>query len=127
MNNYNRGWFIIDFVAVFPFQLMLGNYARALKLIRLLRLPKLIDMLDISRFNKILKSLFENSSRDERIAAQYMLRYIYKIFRLILIALIITYFVGLFWYIISDNLNPDDEDDTWLKSFGIKDHSNFKQ
>ena len=40
----------------------------------------------------------QNSSRDEKIVAQYMLLYIYKIFRLIVIAIIITYFIGCFWW-----------------------------
>ena len=39
-----------------------------------------------------------NTSRDERIVAQYMMLYIFKIFRLIIIAIIITYFIGCFWY-----------------------------
>ena len=39
-----------------------------------------------------------NSSRDEKIVAQYMLLYVYKIFRLIIIAIIITYFIGCFWF-----------------------------
>jgi len=68
------------------------------KLLRLFRLPRLIKLLDISRFNKLLKSLMSNSSRDEKIVAQYMMLYVYKIFRLIIIAVIITYFIGCFWY-----------------------------
>ena len=37
--------------------------------------------------------------------------YSYKIFRLIIIAIIITYFVGCFWYLISSSLNSDDNSD----------------
>jgi hypothetical protein len=36
--------------------------------------------------------------------------YSYKIFRLIIIAIIITYFVGCFWYLISSSLNSDVDD-----------------
>ena len=75
------------------------------RLFRLFRLPKLVRLIDISRINQLLKSFFENSSRDQRIVAQQFLMYAYKIFRLIIIALIITYFIGCLWYTISSNMN----------------------
>lgn len=89
-----RGWFFVDFVSVFPFTAILQQNALLTKLFRLFRLPRLIKLIDISRFNQLLRSFFESSSRDERIVAQYMLMYFYKIFRLIIIAIIITYFLG---------------------------------
>lgn len=89
-----RGWFIIDLVSVFPFSAILQQDALLTKLFRLFRLPRLLKLIDISRFNQLLKSFFDSSSRDERIVAQYMLMYFYKIFRLIIIAIIITYFLG---------------------------------
>ena len=39
-----------------------------------------------------------DQSRDEKIVAQYTLMYVYKIIRLIIIAVIITYFIGCFWF-----------------------------
>jgi len=93
-----KGWFFVDFISVFPFQLFMSETGTITKLFRLFRLPRLIKLIDISRFNKLLKSLMSNSSRDEKIVAQYMLLYIYKIFRLIVIAIIITYFIGCFWW-----------------------------
>ena len=83
---------------MFPFQFFLSETGTITKLFRLARLPRLIKLIDITRFNKLLKSLMQNSSRDEKIVAQYMLLYIYKIFRLIVIAIIITYFIGCFWW-----------------------------
>ncbi len=35
--------------------------------------------------------------------------YSYKIFRLIIIAIIITYFVGCFWYLVSSSMNSDQD------------------
>jgi hypothetical protein len=49
-----------------------------------------------------------------------MLMYAYKIFRLIIIAIIITYFVGCFWYFISNDLNPADLQDTFVKINGLE-------
>lgn len=94
-----HGWFFIDFISVFPFGILLQSENDFTKLFRLCRLPRLIKLIDISRFNNLLKSLLSNSSsRDERIMKHYFLLYVYKIFRLILIALIITYFIGCAWW-----------------------------
>ena len=48
-----------------------------------------------------------------------MLMYAYKIIRLIIIAIIITYFVGCSWYFISNELNPESDEDTFVKVFEI--------
>lgn len=56
----------MDFVAVIPFQYFIpgGNSGKNLqtKLIRLFRLPRMMKLIDINRFNQLLKSLFEDSS-----------------------------------------------------------------
>jgi hypothetical protein len=44
-----KGWFIIDFVSVFPFQHFIPQ-GQITKLFRLARLPRLIKLIDISRF-----------------------------------------------------------------------------
>jgi hypothetical protein len=95
-----RGWFFVDFISVFPFQFVFESKGELTKLFRLFRLPRLIKLIDISRFQGLLNSLMSSSdqSRDEKIVAQYTLMYVYKIIRLIIIAVIITYFIGCFWF-----------------------------
>ena len=107
--NYFKGWFLIDFVSVFPFEYIFTGLGKQTKLFRLARLPRLLKLIDISRFNKMIKSLMNNSSRDERIVAQYMMLYIFKIFRLIIIAMIITYFIGCIWFYFSYNVSKASE------------------
>jgi hypothetical protein len=51
--------------------------------------------------------------------------YSYKIFRLIVIAIIITYFVGCFWYLISESLNSSDDPNTFIKVFGLDQKSDY--
>ena len=55
--------------------------------------------------------------------------YIFKILRLIIIAIIITYFLGCVWYLISNELNPifDASEDTFVKASGLEDASNFRR
>lgn len=84
---------------------MFLNSGQVTKLLRLLRLPRIIKLIDISRFSKLLESFLSNQSRDEKIVLKYMLLYFYKIFRLIIIAVIITYFIGCFWWLLSSSLN----------------------
>jgi len=65
-----RGWFIIDFVSIIPFQYFLEGSGPKVqtKLLRLFRLPRMMKLIDISRFNQLLKSLFESGeAQEERI------------------------------------------------------------
>lgn len=55
-----------------------------------------------------------NQSRDEKIVAQYMMLYVYKIFRLIIIAIIITYFIGCIWFMFCTIYN-DTEPNSFIK------------
>ena len=64
-----------------------------------------MKLIDVSRFTKVIKSILETMQREDRIVAQFMLLYVFRIFRLVIIAFFITYFIGCFWYLISDNLN----------------------
>lgn len=111
-----HGWFVIDFISVFPFGQLLQSESDITKLFRLFRLPRLIKLIDISRFNKLLKSLMSNSSRDERIMQHYFLLYVYKIFRLIIIAIIITYFIGCcWWYFCESQRSEDPKENDFIK------------
>jgi len=103
-----HGWFLVDMVAVFPFETLLPT-GQVTKLFRMFRLPRLIKLIDISRFNKLLKSL---ATGEGQIQAQFTMLYIYKMLRLVLIAMIITYFIGCFWFY-SCNLGQAEE--TFIK------------
>ena len=103
--NYLYGWFLIDFVSIFPFDIIMSSGV-VTKLVRLFRLPRLIKLLDISRFSKLLKSFQNKNSDDQTIVQQYFILYVYNIVRLIIIAIMITYFIGCFLYFMSNELNP---------------------
>jgi len=67
---------------------------------RLFRLPRLIKLIDVSKFQKVVNSLTsEEGSRDDKIIAEYKMLYVYKVVRLIMIAIILTYFIGCFWFL----------------------------
>ena len=105
-SNYLSGWFFVDFVSIFPFHLIFSTGVMT-KLFRLCRLPRLIKLIDTSRFSKLLKSCQKKDSDDQTIVQQYFILYVYNIFRLVIIAVMITYFIGCIVYFISNEFNED--------------------
>ena len=60
----------------------------------------------------------------------YMFMYVYRIFRLVIIAFFITYFIGCFWYMISDNLNTEADIKnkmTFVTHFELENISNWRK
>ena len=66
MKKYLYGWFSIDFISVFPFNEFM-NSGSLTKLFRLFMMPRLIKLIDISRFKNLLKKLEGDNSDDETI------------------------------------------------------------
>jgi cytochrome b subunit of formate dehydrogenase len=105
--HYIGGSFFVDILAVFPFELFINTGAMT-KLFRLFRLPRLLKLVDVSRFNKLLKSFENKEFNDKVILKQYFILYIYHIFRLIILAVMITYFLGTISIFISNELNDEE-------------------
>ena len=86
-------------------------------------MPRLVKLIDISRFSKLLKSFEKAEGGDDQwIVQQYFILYVYNIVRLIIIALMITYFIGCIIYFISNELNHEEdyeEGKTFIKNFGL--------
>lgn len=116
---YLTGWFLIDFLSVFPFYLFVPSYGYLIKLFRILRMPKLMSFIDVKKTKRIINSFFENASRVEKVLVNHLVINSYKIIRLIVLAAIITYFFGCFWYIISDNIYDSSSDRTFVKYFNL--------
>ena len=86
-------------------------------MIRLARMPRMGKLIDINRIKNVLKSLGGNNNNDEEIVKQYQILYLYKLIRMIIIAFIITYFLGCIWYFISENFNTEEDilnKHTWI-------------
>jgi hypothetical protein len=82
-------------------------------------------MIDISRFSKILKSFEKEGGGDDQwIVQQYFILYVYNIIRLIIIAIMITYFIGCIVYFISSEFNQEEDvlnGNTFITAFGLSD------
>jgi hypothetical protein len=62
-NYVMRGSFLIDFLAIIPIDLVMpSQYKNLNKMLRMIRITRMFKLLDIARFNHLLKSFFENDS-----------------------------------------------------------------
>jgi hypothetical protein len=122
-NYFKSGMFFVDVVATIPYELIFHGYYNLIlfRLLRLSRLPQTLKLLDISKINKFLQNIFYNNTRDQRVIISFLLVNIYRVFKLILTAIIITYFLGCLWYFLSDQVNSDRVSITFVSTFGIED------
>lgn len=74
----------------------------------MVRLSKLMNILDPGRCKRFVKSYYDNSTRSDRMQQQHMVMYTVKILRLILIVSMITYFLGCIWFITVNLINNDE-------------------
>lgn len=127
---YFQGWFFIDFVSIFPFDVFFSTGV-VTKLVRLCRLPRLIKLIDISRFSKLLKSFEKEGGGDDQwIVQQYFILYVYNICRLIIIAIMITYFIGCIIFFISSELNSKEdveEGKTFILRFNLNQYESDRE
>jgi hypothetical protein len=103
---YANSWFFIDFISIFPFHTFLPTGALT-KLFRLARMPRMIKLIDVNRFKNLLKGFEGPECDDETIVHQYFVLYVYNVFRLIIIAIFITYVIGCVVLFMSNDLNSD--------------------
>lgn len=115
------GRFFVDVLATIPYELIISTYSKEvlviIRLLRIFRLKDTLKLLDISKLNKYAELLFSNNTRDQTVIISFLLVNIYRVFKLILTAILITYFLGCLWYFLSDKFNPEDEYPTFVKHF----------
>ena len=103
-NYVKSGWFFFDFIATTPFYLNTdtGNNGIWLKLLRMIRIPRVIGLFDVTHFNKIMEKLISGHPRSKQVYLGLVFKNLYKVCRLILLKLIIIYYLGCFYYFFSD-------------------------
>ena len=136
----DRGWLIIDVVAVFPFALFFEDKESKdrilfLKMVRVLRLPKFFSLLDSTKFDSFMEKILEKESnnpreeksRQEKMTIKYIFRYIYKVFRLIFIALMLTYFLGCAWYFVVEIFEDTEAVESFIAKNDLRNYSEFER
>jgi CRP-like cAMP-binding protein len=126
---YLKGWFIIDFISIFPFYLIINNdkassltrlskvskipkIYKLLKLTKLLRITKMSKKGNVSSITKVFLEKFKINANVEKL--------IFFLLTFILLAHLST----CFWYLVAkfEDLSPD----SWVVRLGYIDSSNFQ-
>jgi len=100
--NYAKGWLFLDIVATFPFNLFLkDNSGTFVKLIRLIRLPRILKIFNFGRVRSLLKFCYRNSSRQGKVKSQLLARTFYALITMLLLTFFCSYFLGAIFYFMS--------------------------
>lgn len=137
---YLKRFFIIDFLATVPLRyMMLSDEPDTLQLfylLKLLRLPKLQSVMDTKNFQDMIKSVFrrrlqsvirnENKQKESnvdnnKIMLQIKIMYAFRVLRLIVTILILSYFLGTLWFIFSKRTTATPEDYTFFNEYDLAD------
>jgi len=121
---YMTSWFLPDMLAVTPFYLV-NNDLLWMKLIRLVRLFKFIEMLEVDKIEKPLEWVLAGVAVEKRMFITFVVKNVYKIFRLIIVALLLTYYVGCFWFMFSENYSTGEE--TFVDKYELDKYNAFHQ
>jgi hypothetical protein len=91
------------------------NKSTIFKFFRLIRLPKLLRLIDAKVIGKLFEDLFVNSKSNSLLIV-FNLKYAYKIFRLVIIAIAITYCVACsWWFLIQEYVLPTNENNNFIR------------
>jgi hypothetical protein len=91
-----RGWLFFDIISLIPFDNSFPTET-LVKFIRLIRLPKLVRLIDAKVIDKLFEDLLSNKKSSSFLII-FNLKYMYKIIRLVIIAVAITYCVACSWW-----------------------------
>jgi len=100
-----------------------GDYSVILKLVRLVRIKRIFTLLEMNRINKLVETLFANQTRSKKVVFSLIMKNIYSVFRLILLTVIITYFIGCFFYLWSGLFRDEDDQKNFIDTYDLKDTS----
>jgi hypothetical protein len=97
--------FFLDLISILPIQIFFDSMDyNILKLMRLIRFPKLINLLKFKNLEKFIDIILSNS-KNRNLNILFHIKYGFKICRLIIIAITLTYFVGCFWFLFCNRIS----------------------
>lgn len=70
----------------------------------------MLKLLNEQKIFNIIESIFERLSLDNKMKYMYVSKYLYRVFRLILLAINLLYFLGCFWYAVVVSCNDLDDE-----------------
>lgn len=127
---YANNEMIYDLIPLIPFQWMFHHrYSRLYFAIKCFRIKKSMSLLDTTKFMEVINAIYQKrlirACEDPKLAndqvednneimAQIWIQTIFKTFRLVVIIFLISYYLGMLFYVFSDVMNdippfPGDE------------------
>ena len=125
MVHYLKSWFIIDFLAAFPFEMVLGTKSYYSRMTRLFRMPRIVKLMKNSKLSGFLFYFLEgeSESREERRKLIFILRHIGNIIRMLIGLIFVNYIIGCFWFWYSDRSG----DENWITSNDLDEEVGLKK
>jgi hypothetical protein len=119
--------FFLDLISILPLQLFFKEMDfNMLRLIRLIRFPKLIDLLKYKNVEKLIDIILSNS-KNRNLNILHHIKYAFKICRLIIIAITLTYFVGCFWFLFCNRISKSQHKDNFIDYYDLDDKSLYER
>jgi len=128
VTTYLKGWFIIDFISIFPFYLFINSSsANITKLTRLSKLPKLYKLVKLTKLLRITKMSKKGSVSS--LAKIFLEKFkinanVEKLIFFLMAFILLSHLSTCIWYFVAkiENLSPD----SWVVRLGYIDSSNFQ-
>jgi len=79
-----------------------SGFTSLFKFLRLARIPRIMKILDAKNFNMMVDCLLSNMSSAKKVTMQSMLKNVYKVVRLVLLTVMVTYVGGCIIHFTSD-------------------------
>lgn len=144
---YLKGRFLIDFLALIPLQYMFNTlHAHLFLLIKIVRLQQGSNLVNSNTFMRQIKMIFnkklerlvdenpklaKNSDLDNNnIMLILMISYFFKVVKLVIFIVIVSYFMGMLWYIyceLTQKPANDDEDLGFILFFKLDQKTNTEK
>ena len=99
-----------------------ANFSVVLKLVRLMRIKRIFTLFDAKRVNKLAELLFSGQPRNKKVVYSLIMKNVYSVFRLILLTIIITYFIGCFFFLWSNLFKSDPN---FIDSYGLNESADY--
>jgi hypothetical protein len=95
------------------------------KMLRLFRFRKVLALLNESKMRELLKRVFNGAPRQAQVVYVHICIIVFRVVVLALEGLIITYFLGCTWWIISDRGNNTDI--TFINNFELASETSLRK
>lgn len=95
------------------------------KLLRMVRLPKILSLLKLDLFSRFVELMVVGQTRGKRVVYHLVMKNIFKVIRLILLTVIITYFTGCAFYFVSSLRTQDNPNFLSSNNLDTEEFGNF--